>query len=93
MSKPTIPDLVVELRSVKAKYHRFGIQLAVPPYEIEAWEQEFQRDAERLLEKILVFLFANQRNPMKIIYAALQNIDQPNLADKLMLKYGESQGN
>ena len=92
-NKPTIADLVVELRSIKAEYHRFGIQLRVPSYEIESWEQEFQRDADRMLEKILTFLFANQKYPMETLYAALKKIDQPVLADELMSKYKESQGN
>ena len=93
MSKQDIPDLVLELQSIKAEYYRFSIQLRVPHEEIVAWEQQFQRDANRMLGEILQFLFANDHNPMETLYTALQNIDQPKLADELKLKYGGAQGN
>ena len=93
MSERDIPDLLLELRSIKAEYHSFGIQLGVPSHEVVAWEREFQRNANRILEKILQFLFANNHNPMETLYAALQNIDQPKLLKKLQLKYGGAQGN
>ena len=92
VSEPDLPGLLLELKSIKAKYHRFGIQLGVPLYEIEAWEKS-QSDADIMLEKILQFLFANDHNPMETLYTALVNIDQSILVKKLKLKYGGAQGN
>ena len=93
MSKQDIPDLVLELQSIKAEYYQFSIQLRVPHEEIVALEQQFQRDANRMLGEILQFLLANDRNPMETLYTALLKIDQPILGKKLKLKYGGAQGN
>ena len=83
----------MDLQSVKSKYFQFGIQLDIPSYTIEAWEIRFQRDADRMLEKILLYVFDNHENSMETIYAALMNIDQHNLAEKFEFKYGATQGN
>ena len=61
MSEQDIPNLLVDLQSVNAEYSRFGIQLKVPQHKIEAWEQEFQRKADRILGKILSYVFDNQK--------------------------------
>ena len=92
-TEAAIADLVLDLRSIKAQYYRFGIQLRVPPHEIMEWEQEFQRDANGILGEILNFLFANYRNPIELLYTALLKIDQAILAEELKLKYGGAQGN
>ena len=93
VSRPAISDLVVDLKSIKANYHMFGVQAGVPPYDIDAWEVNFLKDADRILEKILGFLLDSQMDPMKPICDALEKIDKPILANKLRLKYGGSQGN
>ena len=93
VNKPAIADLIMELQSIKAEYHRFGIQLGVLPYEIVAWEQEFHRNADRMLEKILTFSFAKQKDPMENLYAALLKINQTILAEELRSKYEDLQGN
>ena len=51
------------------------------------------KDANRMLEKILQFLFAKDHNPMESLYTALVNIDQTILVKKLKLKYGGAQDN
>ena len=88
-----IPKLVMDLQEVKDQYSRLGTQLQVPPYQISAWDNKYNRDADIILLKILEFLFANRKNPYEILWSALTNIDRPRLAQRLKVEYGQSQGN
>ena len=74
-------------------YLYLGIQLGVPPHKIKAWENLFQKDAVKMLDAIVHFLFDNNSNPKEILYYALKKMHQPILAKELKSKYGGSQGN
>ena len=74
---------MTELQSVKGQYHRLGIQLGIPPNDIDAWENEYNRTADIILVKIIRYMLDNKDNPLEILCSALDRIDQTQLALRL----------
>ena len=75
------------------QYYRLGILLYLPPSQLEAWENDYHRNADAILQKILEFLFDNKENPLDILCSALTCIDQHHLAQQIRDKYEAPQGN
>ena len=86
-------NLVTDLQLVKHQCSRLGTQLQVPPYQISAWENMYNRNADTILEKIIVFLIANNDNPVEILCSALIDMDHRRLAQRMRNKYEGPQGN
>ena len=73
----------MELQSVKGQYRPLGIQLGILPSQIDAWEVQYRRASDTMLEKIIGYLLDNKDNPLEVLCSALYRIDQTHLALRL----------
>ena len=83
---------MTELQSVKGQYRPLGIQLGILPSQIDAWENEYNRKADTLLEKIITHLLNNKDNPLEVLCSALDRVDQTQLALRLRRIFGLPKG-
>ena len=80
-----LPTLKLRLQTV-TDWHGLGLQLDVPPYQLEKFDSDYPRSADRKMAEVLTYWLRNcpkERLTWQTIAAAVETIGHGNLARTL----------
>ena len=90
-----LQSLLQDLRSVEEKYATVGVELEVGMFHISLLESKYQDDKRKIFTEVLHCWLDNYSRDdfIQDLCGALTAVDEPNVAERISLKYSQRKGN